>query len=257
MVWNRTKAVHSYCMTNGMQVTSIFSPALYPYCHRSKEFICVIVDVLRATTTMCTMIEHGAKIIPVASLDEAREYKQKGFLVAGERREQKLDFTDFDNSALSFQTDAIKGKTIVHTTTNGTQALELAKQYSPREIVIGAFVNLSSLTNYLLSKKFDVDILCSGWKNTFSLEDSVFAGALSENLLLNGCISGNDATFAAIDLWKEAKNDLKSYLNKASHAERLRKDGLDDVFDYTYTIDACHNVPILIGKTLVDANTKN
>ena len=80
-----------------MKIQTVFTPALYPFVKHSDEFVCVVVDVLRATTTMCTIIDFGGEIIPVASLDKAREYKANGYLVAGERIEQTLDFADFGN----------------------------------------------------------------------------------------------------------------------------------------------------------------
>ncbi|MBR1627602.1 MAG: 2-phosphosulfolactate phosphatase [Bacteroidales bacterium] len=241
-------------------IKTIFSPALYSFVKHEENFACIVVDVLRATTTMCTIIQHGGQIIPVASLDTAREYKERGFLVAGERIEKKIDFADYGNSALNFINADIKGKTIVHTTTNGTQAIELAKSSSAKEILIGAFSNLNSLGEYLKTSEMNVEILCSGWKNTFCLEDSLFAGALAELLLQETDNHGNnifeckdDATFAAIDLWDKAKKDLQGYLEKASHIHRLRKAHFDDVFDYTFTLNTCRSVPVLKENQLVNA----
>ncbi len=249
-----------------MKIQTVFTPALYSFAKHSDEFICVVVDVLRATTTMATIIDFGGQIIPVASLDKAREYKANGYLVAGERIEQTLDFADFGNSALNFRSDVIRNKTIVHTTTNGTQAIELAKQSNASQVVIGAFSNISALTDYLIAQKKDVEIICSGWKNTFCLEDTLFAGALAARLFSNQnnytnkennndsiFYTHDDSTFAAMDLWQKAKDNPLKYLEKASHIHRLRKAHFDDVFEYTFTLDTCHSVPILCGDKLIKA----
>ena len=236
-----------------MQVSTVFSPALFEYSNIKEDFVCVVVDILRATTTMCTIIEWGGEIIPVASLEVAKEYKDKGFLVAGERIERKIDFADYGNSALNFRNKRIKGKTIVHTTTNGTQAIKLAQTSSAKEIVIGAFANIDALADYLKGVDKNVIVLCSGWKNTFCLEDTLFAGALMQRLLEGNTSFSckDDATFAAIDLWNTAKGDLRNYLEKAAHIHRLRKAQMDDVFEYTFTLNTCHSVPILRGDRLV------
>lgn len=241
-----------------MQVSTIFSPALFEYSVFKENFVCVVVDILRATTTMCTIIEWGGEIIPVASLEEAKKYKDEGFLVAGERIERKIDFADYGNSALNFRNKEIKGKTIVHTTTNGTQAIKLAQDSSADEILIGAFANIDALAEYLSRVNKNVVVLCSGWKNTFCLEDTLFAGALMQKLLKtndnktnNVFVCKDDSTFAAMDLWDKAKEDLRNYLQKASHIHRLRKAQMDDVFEYTFTLNTCHSVPILRGNRLV------
>ncbi|MBP3253268.1 MAG: 2-phosphosulfolactate phosphatase [Bacteroidales bacterium] len=236
-----------------MNITTVFSPALYPYCKRSEQYICVVVDILRATTTMCTAVEFGAELIPVSSVEEAREYKRKGFLVAGERIERTLDFADFGNSALLFRTDEIKGKTIVHTTTNGTRAIALAQDYKPKQTVIGAFSNINALKDFLVKAGCDVEILLSGWQNTFCLEDTLFAGALSTMLFNEGFTSKDDSTFAAVDLWNAAKEDILQYLEKASHIHRLRKAHFDDVFQYTFTLNTCRCVPVLRNGKIIKA----
>ena len=162
-----------------------FSPALFPDILTTGDFIVVLVDVLRATTTICAAVGNGAEaIVPVATHEEARRLKAEGFLVASEKDGVQLDWADFGNSAFSFTPEAIGGRTLVYCTTNGTKALHIAKAAS--SIVIGAFVNISPLTEWLIEQQKDVVVLCSGWKNKFCLEDSLFAGALTERLLGTG-----------------------------------------------------------------------
>lgn len=235
------------------KIETILTPALFPFRTMNDTHICVVNDILRATTSICTAISNGAKaIIPVRTIEQAKEYKDKGYLVAGERIEKTFPFADWGNSALEFTKERVCGNEIVHSTTNGTVAISIARESNPQEIVIGAFCNLSCLSDYLVAKGKDVQIFCSGWKNTPALEDTVFAGALAEKLLQSGKFENkNDSTNLALALWREAKSDLRAYMEKASHIHRLRKYHMDDVFDYTFQIDTCNVVPKLEQNKIV------
>ena len=235
------------------KIETILTPALFPFRTMNDTHICVVNDILRATTSICTAISNGAKaIIPVRKIEQAKEYKDKGYLVAGERIEKTFPFADWGNSALEFTKERVCGNEIVHSTTNGTVAISIASEGNPQEIVIGAFCNLSCLSDYLVAKGKDVQIFCSGWKNTPALEDTVFAGALAEKLLQSGKFENkNDSTNLALALWREAKSDLRAYMEKASHIHRLRKYHMDDVFDYTFQIDTCNVVPKLEQNKIV------
>lgn len=235
------------------KIETILTPALFPFRTMNDTHICVVNDILRATTSICTAISNGAKaIIPVRTIEQAKEYKDKGYLVAGERIEKTFPFADWGNSALEFTKERVCGNEIVHSTTNGTVAISIAREGNPQEILIGAFCNLSCLSDYLVAKGKDVQIFCSGWKNTPALEDTVFAGALAEKLLQSGKFENkNDSTNLALALWREAKSDLRAYMEKASHIHRLRKYHMDDVFDYTFQIDTCNVVPKLEQNKIV------
>ncbi len=236
------------------KIETILSPALYPFRKMNGSHICVVIDILRATTSICTAVNNGAKaIIPVKTIEEAKEYKDKGFLVAGERIEDTFPFADWGNSALEFTRQRVEGNEIVHSTTNGTVAIALAKESNPSKIVIGAFSNLSALSNYLSEQENDVQLFCSGWNNTVSLEDMTFAGALADRLLQSGKFENkNDSTHSAIAVWNSAKEDLQGYMENASHIHRLRKHKMDDVFDYTFQLDTCNVVPGLEDKKIIN-----
>jgi len=227
-----------------------FSPKLFPEILTKENFIVVLVDILRATTTICTAFENGVQsIIPVATVEEAKIFKDRGFLVASEQDGKKLDFADFGNSAFSFTRERVEGKTLVYCTTNGTRALEMAKH--SEQVVIGAFINITALTQWLIGKDKNVVILCSGWKKKFCLEDTIFAGALASRLLDTGNFKTNcDSASASIDLWNVAKPDILSYIEKAAHRSRLKKLGLDDVIPYSFTADQTKVVPVFDGKEI-------
>jgi 2-phosphosulfolactate phosphatase len=227
-----------------------FSPALFPDILTQGDFIVVLVDILRATTTICTAVANGVEaIIPVATHKEARRLKAKGFLVASEKDGVQLDWADFGNSALSFSRDAIEGKTLVYCTTNGTRALHIAG--AAGSIAIGAFINISALTQWLARQQKDVVILCSGWKNKFCLEDTLFAGALTRRLLQTGAFEAEcDSAEASMDLWSLAEGDVLGYVDKAAQRHRLKNLGLDDVIPYSFACDQVDVVPVFDGREI-------
>jgi 2-phosphosulfolactate phosphatase len=227
-----------------------FSPGLFQDILTKDDFIAVLVDVLRATTTICTAVGNGVEaIIPVATHEEARRLKSQGYLVASEKDGAQVDFADFGNSAFSFTREAICGKTLVYCTTNGTRALHIAR--SADSIVIGAFINISAVAAWLGKQRKNVVILCSGWKNKFCLEDALFAGALTVRLLATGLFESDcDSADAALDLWHAAEGDLLGYVEKAAQRHRLKRLGLDDVIPYSFTCDEVSVVPVFDGSVI-------
>ena len=136
-----------------------FSPPLYQYKLTEENYIVVVVDILRASTSICTALFNGAKkIIPVPTVQIAATFVGKGFLIAGERDGAKLEIADLGNSPFQFSKENVLGKSIVMTTTNGTQTIEMAK--SADQIVIGAFSNISILANWLIEQDKNVFIFC-------------------------------------------------------------------------------------------------
>jgi 2-phosphosulfolactate phosphatase len=236
-------------MTRNLEVC--FSPALYPLFRNSKA-ITVVVDIFRATTAICTAFEYGvSRIIPVATLDEARTYQSKGYLIAAERDGIKPDFADFGNSPYNFMQEHLQGTTIVYSTTNGTQAIKLAGGTLP--VVIASFVNLSAVASLLEKQSEDIILLCAGWKQRFSLEDAVFCGALSEKLLHSGKFSSKcDSVTASLDLWHGASEDIMAYNDKFAHSHRLKSLMLDDVLEFCLTPDHTQKVPVYKNGIIVN-----
>ena len=238
-------------MENKRKIEVCFSPVLFKY---SKDInsIVLIVDALRATSAICTAFANGVeKIIPVSGLDEAREYKKKGYMVAAERDGIVQDFADFGNSPFNFTPDRIKGKTVVYSTTNGTQAINMASDCY--KVIVGSFLNLTATSDWMIKQNRDVIVLCAGWKNRFNLEDTVLAGAVVENLLNSKkYYTICDSAKASLDLWYLAKQDLLKYIDKVAQRSRLRKLGLDDVIEYCFTPDQTDVIPILSNGFLVD-----
>lgn len=232
------------------QLEVCFSPAMLK-CYTYNHATVVVIDIFRATSAITCALSHGvSEIIPVATVEEARQYKEMGYLVAAERDGIVLDFADFGNSPFNFMRDDMAGKTIVYSTTNGTQAVQLAMNAS--QVIIASFINHLSIVNYLSQHHQDVLILCSGWKDRFSFEDSVYAGALCQSLLETGnFITECDSAVAAMELWNLAKNDLMNFKEKFAHRHRLKKLGLDDVIEYCLTFDSADVIPVVKGNSIV------
>jgi len=229
-----------------------FSPALFGQ-HENRDAIVVVIDVLRASSAICNAFANGAEtIIPVAEVEEAREMKKKGYLVAAERDGFVLDFADFGNSPFNFTREKVEGKTIVYSTTNGTRIINLAS--SSHKIVIGTFLNITSLSGWLAGQGHDVMLFCAGWKNKFNLEDSLCAGAFASKLMQSGMFTTIcDSVHASLDLWSLAKSDPCGYIQKAAQRSRLRDKGLDDCIEFCMTSDVTDIIPVLINGQLKGA----
>lgn len=236
-------------MEKKLTVDVCLSPYLYPVHHRDDTIV-VVIDILRATSAMCTAFHNGVdKMIPVATVEEATEYKNQGFMVGAERNGVALDGFDFGNSPFSYMADKIKGQTIVISTTNGTQAIEAAKD--AYQVVIGAFTNISALCDYLIAQNRSVLLLCSGWKNRFNWEDSMFAGAVTNRLLKAGMHKTGDASLAMAFLYDQSQKNQIKFLRNSSHAERLASLGLKKDIKYCFQLDQTSIIPVLKGKYLV------
>jgi 2-phosphosulfolactate phosphatase len=232
------------------KLETCFSPSLYEAdLHRGS--VVVIIDVLRASSAICTAFENGAdSLIPVAEVNEAREYKNRGFLVAAERDGFVLDFADFGNSPFNFTREKVRGKTIVYSTTNGTGIIRQASSASA--IAVGCFMNMRAVTEWIMRHDLNAVLFCAGWKNRFNLEDTICAGAMAETLMLSGMyFTICDSTLAAIDLWALAKPDLRGYIEKAAQRSRLRDKGLDDCLDLCLTFDTTLKVPVVRNSVLI------
>jgi 2-phosphosulfolactate phosphatase len=227
-----------------MTVEVCLSPKLYFEKLTKGEFITVITDIFRATTSVVAALDYGINsIIPVASLDVAKEYKQKGFVVAAEREGIKVDFADIGNSATEFFHPDLKGKDIVYSTTNGVKAINMASD--AKHVVLGAFMNLKAVAAWLNDKKLPVVIFCSGWKNKVNIEDTLFAGALSTILSEKyGYTVECDASHISSDVWNIAKHNIFEYIEKASHRNRLAHIIDTDMLKYTFTPDTSNIVPV-------------
>jgi 2-phosphosulfolactate phosphatase len=209
----------------------------------------VIVDILRATSCMVTAFANGAeRIVPFANQDECRQMKSRGYITSGERDGKKVEGFDKGNSPFEYMGGEVMGKKIAFTTTNGTQAIEKSKQ--AKEIIIGSFLNLSSIVKYLLFSHNNILIVCAGWKGKVNLEDTLFAGALVEKLK-NYIEPDCDAPLAAQHLYNLAKDDMYDFLKQSSHVKRLQRLNIQKDIEYCLTPDQYTVIPRLVNGVLV------
>ena len=233
-----------------LKIDACFSPFLYDI-YRDDESIVVVIDIFRATSAICVAFHHGVdKMIPVATVEEAAEYKRQGFLAGAERDAKKVDGFDFGNSPYDYMGEHVKGKTIALTTTNGTQAIAVSKD--AHRVVIGSFLNLSALCKWIIRQNRNVVLLCSGWKNKFNLEDALFAGAVIEELLTNSdSYKLGDGGLALKYLFQIGKDRPVKFLNYSSHKERLIQLNLKRDIRFCLNLNYTEVVPVLKGKYLI------
>lgn len=229
---------------NRKRVEVCFSPRQFEL-YKANFDICVVIDVLRATTAICTALDHGVEgIIPVASLEEAMAYRDQGYLVGAERNGQVVEGFDLGNSPYAYMNPELKGKTVVLTTTNGTYAISKATEMPV--VVVGALVNLDVLCHWLIEQHKDVLLLGSGWKDKFNLEDTICAGAIADQLIESRLFKADeDSTVAAKFIYRSARDNMFSFLRASSHRRRLRRLNLNDDVKYCLNPNTVHTIPIL------------
>lgn len=218
------------------------SPALLNLYDVSSSIV-VIIDVLRATSTIATALHNGAKgIIPVDSVAECiRLGKQIEGITAGERDGLIAEGLSYGNSPFEYPAEFIGGKTLVLTTTNGTKLLHMALDKGAKEIVTGSFPNLSAVCDYLVAMKMPVILGCAAWKDRVNIEDTLFAGAVISRIKDHFHINC-DSSQMAETMYNDAKEDLYEFMKSknASHYHRLSRFGLEKDIRYCLTVDVAN-----------------
>jgi 2-phosphosulfolactate phosphatase len=215
------------------------SPALL-HLYDVRDSVVVVIDVLRATSTIATALFNGAKsVIPVDSVEKCiRLGRDMECITAGERDGQVAEGLQYGNSSFEYPKEFINGKILVLTTTNGTKLLHMAVANGANEIITGSFLNLSSVCNHLAGINRNVILACAGWKDKVNMEDSLLAGAvvsvIKEKFSMN-C----DSSQIAECLYESAKTDLYEFMKNhdASHYHRLTNFGLEKDIRHCLTPD--------------------
>ena len=209
----------------------------------------VVVDIFRATSCMVTAFAHGAvEIIPVEDVDVCASHREQGYLISAERNGLTPAGFDFDNSPFSYQVDRVKGAKICVTTTNGTVALRRSVQAA--QVYVGAFLNISSVVRALKAWSGDAIVVCAGWKGKPNLEDTLFAGALIDELVGQYSVADD----AALMAWKQynlASSDLITAVKHSSHVNRLLGLGIEKDITFCLERDRYDVLPNLQGDKLV------
>ncbi|MBD2138754.1 2-phosphosulfolactate phosphatase family protein [Anabaena sp. FACHB-1237] len=213
----------------------------------------IAVDVLRATSTIATVLSAGGEAVQVFSdlnqlLAVSEKWPANKRLRAGERGGGKVEGFDLGNSPLDCTSDLVTGKRLFISTTNGTRALQRIEK-API-VLAAALINRSSIVDFLLAKKPEtIWIVGSGWEGSFSLEDTVCAGAIAHSIVEKTGVSiaeigGNDEVAGAIALYSQWQNDLLGLFHHASHGQRLlRLECLEDL-KYCSQTDVLNVLPM-------------
>lgn len=232
------------------QLEVCLSPELI-HLYDLKGKVVVVVDILRATSCMTAGIGTGVKAIhPVATLDECANLMKQGYIGAAERGGQQVEGFDIGNSPFSYMEEANTGKKIAVTTTNGTVAISKSK--ASHKVIIGSFLNISAVVDYLNDAQRDVIIHCAGWKGRVNLEDTLFAGELSTRLKEDFEIQC-DSALASMAVYEEGKSDMMAFLDQSSHVRRLKGFNIAKDIEYCLKHDEFTSVPVLEGSELIKA----
>lgn len=199
-----------------MKVDICFTPNEFD-AEKYNKYSAVVIDVLRATTSIATACANGCKaIIPVKTVEEANTIKANNpdILLAGEREGILIPGFNLGNSPFEYTHEQVAGKTIVMTTTNGT--LALTKASAAQKVYAMAFVNAASIASTLLQNQEDVIIVCAGSEGKFSLEDALCGGLLADRLSHVAKLS--DTALAAQAMYRDFAPNLLSRVEESSHA---------------------------------------
>jgi 2-phosphosulfolactate phosphatase len=214
----------------------------------------VVIDILRATTTIISALGNGAKeIIPVATVEFAVKVSGGMFggqtLLGGERNTKKIEGFALGNSPMEYSEDIISGKSIILYTTNGTKAIVKAKFSG--ELFICAFSNISALAEHLVKLNKDVEILCAGRLNNFSMEDTVCAGKLiNEIVKLNNDTILTDSAIASVSLNKSFGKSLLKMLKETEHGKLLIENGYEEDLKFCSKLNTTDSIPYFTGNIL-------
>lgn len=225
------------------------SPALL-HLFDVKNSIVVIIDVLRATSTICTALYNGAsRVIPVASVEECVNIGRAiGGITAGERDGKIAEGLVHGNSPFEYPREFVENKTLVLTTTNGTKLLHMAKDAV--QIITGSFPNISAVCDYLIAQNQNVILGCAAWKDRVNMEDTLFAGAVVNRIKAHFDVNC-DSAIAAETLYESAKGDIYTFMKQASHYKRLAQYGLEKDIHYCLTADGANVLPLFKNGELI------
>ncbi|MCE1189081.1 MAG: 2-phosphosulfolactate phosphatase [Ignavibacteria bacterium] len=236
-----------------MKVELFLSPNSVDELHFTDRTV-VVIDVLRATTSIISAMENGAgELIPVASIEFAMKMSNNLFggktLLAGERNGLKIDGFNLGNSPLEFTREVVNGKSIILFTTNGSKAI--AKTKFSEQTMICSFTNISAVAELLLSTRKSVTLLCSGSQGLFSLEDTVCAGMLAEKLLQGEDeVNVSDSVKTALVLARKFGDNIGTMLKESEHGRYLMEKGFTDDLSYCAEVDRSSVVPIFLSNAI-------
>ena len=230
-----------------MHLDALFLPCELPARARPEQ-TAVVIDVIRATTTIVTAFRHGIRSVrPVASAEEGRGLLETapGALLAGERGGQRIAGFDLGNSPREFTQGAVADRDLILSTSNGTKTLRAVGL--GRRVAIAAFLNRTAVADWLVSRQEDSLIVCSGYEGIFSLEDAVCAGAVVERASAQEAppVLGDGAR-ACLVLWERYRDDLPALLRETGWGRHIESIDLGPDLDICARLDATNVVPVMV-----------
>lgn len=232
--------------------------------HDLHDRVVLVVDVLRASTSIAAALNNGARaIIPFEGVDEAitraRALERSDVLLAGERKMAPIRGFQLGNSPKEFTADVVSGKTIVMTTTNGTAAL--AATVGASEVIVGCFANYSAVLAWLRAAARagkSITIVCAGTNGRFALEDAICAGRYVRGIARRGIQAelGDAASVAAI-IDRRVGGDLVAVLRASEHGRALIEAGHGDDVTYCGTMNTNPVVPVYRDRQVVRLGDKH
>lgn len=233
-------------------ISTILSPRLLDL-YDVSDSVVVIIDVFRATSTIATALHNGAaKVIPVDNVEQCiATGKSLNAITAGERDGKIIPGLQYGNSPAEYDRNFIQGKTLVLTTTNGTRLLHMALAKGAVEVITGSFPNISAVCDHLLQMNKRVILGCSGWKDRFNLEDTLFAGAVIHRLQHHFSIQGCDSSLMAQNMYNLHKSNLYEFIQQSAHWHRLSAYGLEKDLRFCVTEDAANVLPVYCNNALI------
>ncbi len=228
------------------------SPALL-HLYDVKDAVVVIIDVFRATSTIAAALHNGARcVVPVDTVPKALAAAEAlDGIAAGERDGKIADGLQHGNSPLEYNPSFIQDKTLVLTTTNGTRLLHMALDNGADTIITGSFPNLSAVCDFLLRQNKNVVLGCSGWKDRYNIEDTLFAGAVIHRIKESFTIHC-DSSLTAEMMYAEMKDDIVGHAPRFTHYHRLvERFGLIEDIRFCLTADVAPVLPLYKDGLLI------
>jgi 2-phosphosulfolactate phosphatase len=213
--------------------------------------VVVVIDVLRASTTIAVALANGGRaVIPLDSTEEvvtrAKAFERSEVRLAGERQMRAIPGFDLGNSPREFTREAVEGKTVLMTTTNGTAAINAVQ--GPRDVVIASYVNFSAVLAMLraaLRGGTDIAIVCAGREKQFSLEDAACAGRYVHHVSRRlSSVALNDAALAAMLIDRRFSDNLLRLFSASAHGRALSEAGFGDDLAACAAVDSYPVIPI-------------
>ena len=225
-----------------------FSPDLL-HLHDVKNSVVVVTDILRASSCMVTAFANKVDhIVPVATLEECLLLRQQGYHIAAERDGKQVEGFDYGNSPLEYKAAEIKGKKLGITTSNGTRAI--TRSAHAKAVYIGAFLNLQKVVEKVKEADERLLLVCSGWKGRFSLEDTLFCGALIK-CIKDGYNINDDAANVSLNLYQQVEKNLKNAIENSAHAHRLNRISMIRDIEFCSRINEYDVLPYLVEGKLI------